>query len=94
MACQETTEACLECEEPTSVDMESEAGHREVPTEEAAAKSSGRMRKRYRDRLLAAGRCGRVWIPAEVDCRLQKGVPSCKSGMAQVRRRQKGLYQG
>jgi hypothetical protein len=31
MACQETTEAHLECKKPTSVDMESEVEHWEVP---------------------------------------------------------------
>jgi hypothetical protein len=31
MVCQGTMEACLECKELTSEDMESEAEHREVP---------------------------------------------------------------
>jgi hypothetical protein len=55
MACQETTEARLECREPTSVDMESEAEHREFPQKEAAVKSNGKMRKWYRGRHLDAG---------------------------------------
>jgi hypothetical protein len=41
MACQETTEACVEYEEPTSVEMESESEHWEVPKEEAAVKQVG-----------------------------------------------------
>jgi hypothetical protein len=39
MACQEMTEACLECEEPTSVDMETEAACEEFHTEDAKVKS-------------------------------------------------------
>jgi hypothetical protein len=58
MSCQLTTEACLESKEPNPEDMESEVEHREVPTEEAAVKSSGTMKKRHRGRHLAAGRSG------------------------------------
>jgi hypothetical protein len=42
IACKETTEARLECEEPTSMDMESEAEHREVSKEHAAVKLAKR----------------------------------------------------
>jgi hypothetical protein len=59
IACQETTEACLECKEQTSGDMESEAEYREVPKEEAKVKSSGRIKKWHRDRYLAVGRRGK-----------------------------------
>jgi hypothetical protein len=52
MACQETTEANPEKTEPNP-DMESEVEGREVPTEEAAVKSSGTMKKRHRCRHLA-----------------------------------------
>jgi hypothetical protein len=45
----------LECEEPTSVDMESESEQWEVPKEEAAVTPVGRLRKRRRDWNLAAG---------------------------------------
>jgi hypothetical protein len=38
MVCKETMVARLECEMPTSVDMESEAEHREVPNEYAVVK--------------------------------------------------------
>jgi hypothetical protein len=54
MACQEMIEACLECNEPNSEDMESEVEHREVPMEEAAVKSSGTIKKRHRGLHLAA----------------------------------------
>jgi hypothetical protein len=57
IACQEATEVRLECEEPTSVDTESEAERREVPTEEDAVKSSRTMKKRHRGWKPAAGRC-------------------------------------
>jgi hypothetical protein len=56
MACQDTTEARLECEEPTSEDMESEVEHLEVSKEHAAAESGKARSKRYRDRHVAAGR--------------------------------------
>jgi hypothetical protein len=35
MACQDMTEACLECKEPTSEDMESKVEHLDVPKERA-----------------------------------------------------------
>jgi hypothetical protein len=87
-SCQETTEAHLECEKQTSVDMESEEvaihslkecrsekaasqkvteteadpgkmqsveEHQEIPKEEAALMPVGGLRKRRRDRNLAAG---------------------------------------
>jgi hypothetical protein len=55
MSCQLTMKACLDSKEPNPEDMESEVERREVPTEEAAVKSSGTMKKRHRDRHLAAG---------------------------------------
>jgi hypothetical protein len=58
MACQVRTEACLDSKEPNPEDMESEVEHREVPTEEAAVKSSRTMKKWHRDRHLAPGRRG------------------------------------
>jgi hypothetical protein len=55
-------EAVLESEaerqdykEPTSTDVESEAGRQKAPTEEAAVKSSGITKKRHRGRHTAAG---------------------------------------
>jgi hypothetical protein len=51
MAYQEKTEARLEGEEPTSVDMEPE-----VPREDDEMMPVGEPRKRRRDRNLAAGR--------------------------------------
>jgi hypothetical protein len=41
MAFQEMTEAHLECEEPTSVDMEPEVEHWEVPKEDAGGSAVG-----------------------------------------------------
>jgi hypothetical protein len=58
MSCQVTMAACLDSKELSPEDMESEVEHREVPTEEATAKSSGTMKKRHRGRHLAAGRHG------------------------------------
>jgi hypothetical protein len=59
MACKEMTEACLKCEEPTSVDNESEAEHREVSKKHAAEETDRAPSKRHRDRHLAAGRLGK-----------------------------------
>jgi hypothetical protein len=58
VACQEKTEARLEGkEEATSVDMEPEVAHEEVPVEDAVVMPVGEPRKRRRDRRnLAAGR--------------------------------------
>jgi hypothetical protein len=56
MACQETTEARLECKEPIPMDRESEAENLEVPKEEAEVKSSGAMKKLHRGRHVAAAR--------------------------------------
>jgi hypothetical protein len=55
--------ACLGKAEATDLEanpekMQSEAMHREVPKEEAAAKSSGALKKPHRGRQVAAGRCG------------------------------------
>jgi hypothetical protein len=36
MACQEVTEACLESNEPASVEMDPELKHQDVPKEEVA----------------------------------------------------------
>jgi hypothetical protein len=44
--------------EPTSEEMESGAGHQEGPKEDAAVKPVGGLRKRHRDRNLAAERSG------------------------------------
>jgi hypothetical protein len=55
MACQGKMEVCLECEEPTSVTMKSEAEHwGGVPKKEAAVMPVGGLRKGCRDRNLAA----------------------------------------
>jgi hypothetical protein len=55
MSCQETMEACLECDEPTSVVMESEANRWEVSKEHAAVETDKVLRKQHRGRTLAAG---------------------------------------
>jgi hypothetical protein len=86
MACKETTEAHLECEEPTSVDMESEAKHREVSKEHAAMETGKELRKRDRGPR-------RLWIREEVGCCLQEGFQLCKSSMAQGKLHQEGLDQ-
>jgi hypothetical protein len=52
-ACQVTTEAWLECKEPTSVNMAFEAEHQVFPKEAAAVRSSKAMKKRYRGRNVA-----------------------------------------
>jgi hypothetical protein len=55
MSCQVTTAARLESKELIPEGTESEVECREVPTEEAAVKSSGTMKKRRRGWHLAAG---------------------------------------
>jgi hypothetical protein len=54
MACQQTTEARLECKETTPEDME--AVHREAPMDDAVVKLVGGRKKRHMGRHLAAGR--------------------------------------
>jgi hypothetical protein len=49
MACQEMMEAHLECKEPTSEDMESEAEHWEVPKEHATVETGRAPNKWHRD---------------------------------------------
>jgi hypothetical protein len=52
--CQETTEAYLECEEQTSVTMESEEKHQEASKEDAVVKLVKGWKKPHRGRKLAA----------------------------------------
>jgi hypothetical protein len=68
LSCQVTTAACLDSQEPNPEDMKSEVEHREVPTEEAAVKSTGTMMKRHRGRHLAAGRRGEPKKLTRGDC--------------------------
>jgi hypothetical protein len=56
MSCHVTTAVCLDSNELNPEDVEIKVQHREVPTEEAAVKSSGTMKKRHRGRHQAAGR--------------------------------------
>jgi hypothetical protein len=78
VACQETTEAFLECKEPTSKEMESEvAEHEEVPMESAVAKPVGGWKKRPEHCCRATRKAEetdprRLWIPGDVGCRLQE----------------------
>jgi hypothetical protein len=79
MSCQVTTDACLHSKELNSEDMESEAEHREVPTEEAAVKSSGTMKKQHRGRHPAAGRRGELKELTRGDCgSRRKLVAACR----------------
>jgi hypothetical protein len=55
-ACQETMKACPESQEPTSVEVQSELEHPEVPKEEEAVKSSAALKKRHGDWHLAVRR--------------------------------------
>jgi hypothetical protein len=55
-ACQEATEADAEETEPDPGMMQSAGEHQEIPKEEAAVMPVGGLRKRRRDRNLAAGR--------------------------------------
>jgi hypothetical protein len=84
MVCQETTKARLECKEPTLVNMESGAEHREVSKEHAEVEPVGGLRKRHRGRNLAGGKYpGKLWIPEEIGRHRQKDNPPCRSGTSQ-----------
>jgi Ni/Co efflux regulator RcnB len=72
MACQVTTETCLECEEPTSVDMESEAKHWEASKEHATVETDKDLRMGHRSGKLAAGRRGEPKELARRDCRSRR----------------------
>jgi hypothetical protein len=78
-ACSEATETKLD---PGS--MQSIEEHQDIPKGEAAVMPVGEPRKRRRGCNLAAERRQRrkERIQEEVGCRLQEGVPPCKSGMA------------
>jgi hypothetical protein len=47
--CLEKTEAFLERKKPTSLEVESEAVHEEVPKEEARVQTFGALKKQRRD---------------------------------------------
>jgi hypothetical protein len=67
VSCQ-VTAACLDSKELNPEDMESEVEHRDIPTEEAAVKSSGTVKKRYRGRHKAVGRRGEPKELTRGDC--------------------------
>jgi hypothetical protein len=74
--------------------MESEAKHLEAPTEEAAVKSSGTLKKRQREWHLAAGRCGKPKEVTRGDCgsRRKLATPCRKlSRRARVAWRKRGV---
>jgi hypothetical protein len=69
--------------------MQSKQVHQEIPKGDAAVLLVGESRKQ--DSLQSGHSAppeeegkdpGISWIPEEVGCRLQEGVPPCKSGMA------------
>jgi hypothetical protein len=61
-------------------EIESDAAHKEVPKEEAAAKTVGALKKRHGDRHLAVGCCRRKVPKAMVvGRRLQRNGPPCYS---------------
>jgi hypothetical protein len=101
-ACQETTEARLECKEPTSEDMEPEMEYQEVSKEEAAVRSSGALKKQHRSQDLAVEHCQmpegkdprKLGIPEEIDCHRQEDDLLCRSGMAQGIHHHEKLDQG
>jgi hypothetical protein len=56
MAYKETTEACLESEETTSVEIGSVVVHEEVLKEEATVKTVRSLKEQYGERHLGMGR--------------------------------------
>jgi hypothetical protein len=95
MSCQVMTEACLGSKELNPEEMESESEHREVPTEEAAGKSAGTMKKRHRGRHLDAGRLVEPKELTRGDCgSRRKLAATCRkvSRRAAVARRKGNIY--
>jgi hypothetical protein len=85
-------EARQDEQKPTPVNRKPEAAEHqeEVPKEDAIAKPVNGRKRRHRGKKQAAGRREEPkklnrgdWIPDEVGCRLQEGVPPCNSSMAQ-----------
>jgi hypothetical protein len=70
MACLGQTEANTEKTVLGPEMMQSVEAHQEIPRENAVAKSVKGSDPR------------KLWIPEEVGCHLQEGVPPCNSGMA------------
>jgi hypothetical protein len=79
MAYQRETEACLEGEEPTSVDMEPDAAYQEVPREDAEMMPVGGPRKWRKDRNSDARRQGK---PKE----RTQGKDGCRKKLVAARR--------
>jgi hypothetical protein len=87
----ETMEACLECEKPTSVDMEPEVDHREIPKEDTLMKPVEGRRKWCRDWNLAMERRQKPKERIRGYCGSQKRVTAVSSmtrcaGVAWLRR--------
>jgi hypothetical protein len=85
-ACQGKAEAHLECMEPTSVDMEPEVEHQEVPKEEATVILVGELRKQRRDWNLAAERHPKPKERTRGYCGSWKGVIIASRSMAHCAR--------
>jgi hypothetical protein len=58
MAQQEVIDACLESKEPTSLGVEFEAEHEQVPQEKAAVETFRALKKQHGDWHLAVRHCG------------------------------------
>jgi hypothetical protein len=84
IACQGTTEACLE----------SESEHREVPNEDAVVKLVRGRKKRHRGRKQAAGQRGELEELNRGDCGSQKLAAACRkvSRRATVAWRKRNIF--
>jgi hypothetical protein len=79
-----------ETTEPDTEMMQSAVEHQEVPREHAAVTPvKGRKKRRKATRRPKGTDPRRLWIPEEVGCRLQEGVPSYSSSTAQEKYFQK-----
>jgi hypothetical protein len=76
---QETTEAHLECKEPTS-EKESIAEHQEAPMEEAVVKPVGGLKKWHRGRNLAAECHGQPEERSQGNCGSRKKLAAACRG--------------
>jgi hypothetical protein len=76
-ACQEVMDTCLESEGPTSLEVESEAKHEEVPQEEAAMETVRPLKKRHGDWHLVVRHCSwpKNGLTAMVDPRRSWPLP-------------------
>jgi hypothetical protein len=81
MACQEMTEANLECKEPTSEDMEPKVEDQKAPKEGAAVRSSGALKNQHRGHYLVAVHHREPKERTQGNCGSQRNLASARRRM-------------